>query len=91
MPLIITLTFLSRDDPLTSNISCAKQMLRQMSGPPGVHVQLPAEKAGRAEPVSVLLPHSPPSAPDPCARTAHAITQSSALVSAWLLLLNVAG
>lgn len=60
-----------------------KQMLRQMSGPPGVHAQLPAEKAGRAELVSVLLPHSPPNALDPCARTGHVITQLSAL---WTVL-----
>lgn len=65
-------------------------MLLQMSGPPGVHAQLPAGRAGRAEAVSVLLLHSPPSAPDPCARTGHVITQLSALVSPWLILFNVA-
>lgn len=68
---------------LTMELLPPKQMLLQMSGPPGVHAQLPAGRAGRAEPVSVLLPHSPPSAPDPCARTGHVITQLSAL---WMVL-----
>lgn len=61
-------------------------MLRQMSGPPGVHVQSPVERAGRAVPVSVPPPPSPPSAPDPCVRTGPATTLPSAPVSAFFLL-----
>lgn len=64
-------------------------MLRQMSGPPGVHAQSPVERAGRAAAASVLLPPSPPSAPDPCVRTVPATTQPYAPVSAWFLPSNV--
>lgn len=52
-----------------------------MSGPPGVLVQSPAERAGRAVLVSVQLLPSPPSAQDPSVRTGHVTTQPSAPVS----------
>lgn len=57
------------------------QMVRQMSGLPGVHAQSPAERDCRAVPAFVLLLQSPPSAQDPCVRTSHATTQSCVRVS----------
>lgn len=64
-------------------------MLRQMSGPTGVHAQFPVGRAGRAVPVSVPLPRTPPSAPDPCERTGHVTTQLFVLVSLIPSLLTV--
>lgn len=60
-------------------------MQRQMSGPPGAHVQSPVERGGRAVLESVLLPPSPLSVQDPCVRTGPATTQPSAPVSALFL------
>lgn len=60
-----------------------RQMRRQKSGPPGVHVQSAVGRAGRAAPASVQLPPSPPSASDPCVRIGPATTQSSA---PWMVL-----